>query len=387
MNMRWRLVLLALALSLSGCGNDLDTFQGLVKELDEAEQEIRSRQEEVRARIQQYNAEHPDRPIDASSMDRLVMGKEQAEELSRLLGEEKDVSYKGLVQEIIEGREQIDQLQERVRLLQESLPAPYTVQRGDTHLGVAMNYLMQNHGLSSQEARSVIEKTALVEEIHEGFQIWMLYKDGVFGTYVTQGSAKISPGRAQRLARQRIEQKMTTLTEERDTAQSSSDSLQELHDSLQERILFLRSEESRLVSEISALRESRDQALARAAMEETQRRDLERRLNSLYYEAASMDAWKQRKVISDPLFGGPRVQSLNNVTFPMTHDLRESQILTFEASMFPELKKIKKIDVFPRNFREDNDFAVAFEADGNRAVIRILRPDAFAGQKVIFALR
>jgi hypothetical protein len=215
----------------------------------------------------------------------------------------------------------------------------------------------------------------------------MLYKDGVFGTYATQGSAKISPGRAQRLARQRIEQKMTTLTEERDTAQSSSDSLQELHDSLQERILFLRSEESRLVSEISALRESRDQALARAAMEETQRRDLERRLNSLYYEAASMDAWKQRKVISDPLFGGPRVQSLNNVTFPMTHDLRESQILTFEASMFPELKKIKKIDVFPRNFREDNDFAVAFEADGNRAVIRILRPDAFAGQKVIFALR
>jgi hypothetical protein len=372
---------------LIGCGDELGTFQELVTELDQTEQEIRSKQEEIHKKVQAYNAAHPDKPIDTSSLDKMMLDPSQAEELSRLLGEEKNVSYQGLVKELVEARKQIDTLQERARSLQERLPAPYTVREGDTHVEVALRYLMENHQVSAQQARELVEQTALVEELHEGFQIWMLYQEGTFGTYVTQGTSKVSPGRAQRLARQRIAQQITNLTQERDTARFISDSLRVVQADLEENLVFLRDEQSRLASEIAALKQAREEALAQMQISEQQRQDLEKRVNSLLYEVDTMESWKDKKVIKDPFFGGPRVESLDQVAFSMAQDLRESSTLTFEVSEFPNLKRIKRVEVYPRAFKEGQEYAVSVDETGTQAQVQILKPDAFAGQKVIFALR
>lgn len=371
---------------LAGCGRKLDTFQQMVQELDEAEKDIRSRQDEIRTMIQEYNAAHPDaQKIDASSIETMVMKPEEVETLNQMLANEQDVSYKGLVTEIVESHNQIRALQDRVRQVQQELPAPYTVQVGDTHSGVSINYLMENHGLSRQEAGNVVEKTALVEELYVGFQIWMLYKDGMFGTYVTQGTAPVSPGRAQQQAKQRIARKIDVITGERDYARVQADSLQELHDTLQERIVFLRNEENRLQMDIASLQASRDEAMVRVEMSEQQRKALETQLNSIYYEVDTLDGWKRKKVIADPLFGSPRVRSLATVQFSQSQDLRENNMVMFDSRSFPELRQIKRIDVFPRSFKEGEEYVVSVE--GDRAYFKILKPDAFAGQKVIFALR
>ncbi len=382
----WGLMLL-MALTVVTCGDNLDTFQGLVKELDRAEQDIRSKQEDIRNKVQAYNQQHPDKPIDAGSLDRLMLDPDQEAELTRLLGAEKDVSYRGLVQEIVDARNQIDNLQEQIRTLQDQLPAPSEVKKGDTHSKIAIRYLTQNHNLSEAEARKLVDQTALVEEMHTGFLVWMLYKDGVFGTYVTQGTSKVSPGKAQRLARARVNQQISTLTEERNTARTDADSLDDLQANLQERILFLRDEEARLRSEIAALRDSREEGLAQIKLGEAQRKELETKLNSLYYEADTMDNWKARKVISDPLFGGPRVDSLSKVSFTRSHDLRESGTLTFEASAFPGLKRLKSVEVFPRTFRDGQDFTVTVDESGMSATVKLLKPELFTGQKVLFGLK
>ena len=76
------------ALVLTGCERKLDTFQQLVKQLDEAEQEIRTRREEVQQKIEDYNAGHPERKIDPSSLEQMALDPRQAEALNQLLSNE-----------------------------------------------------------------------------------------------------------------------------------------------------------------------------------------------------------------------------------------------------------------------------------------------------------
>jgi hypothetical protein len=376
-----------IALLILGCQSKLDSFQQLVKELDEVEQEIRLRRDAVSEKIQDFNESNPDRTIDPSSLERLALDPGEAETLSQMLGAERDVSYRGLLSEIVTVNGRVRGLRERIIELQDQLPAPYLVERGDTHQAVSERYLIENHGLTPREAGEIIQDAALVEELHVGFQVWLLYRDGIFGTYVTQGRASASPGRAQRQARQRVVRTIETLTGERDMARTEADSLQELHDNLQERILFLRAEEDRLQTAISTLDQVVTEAAARVVRGEKQREILEAKLNSVYYAVDSMDGWKERKVIVDPFFGSPRVRSLDRVKFEHAQDLRQDRIVTFDLRDYPSLKQFKKVDVFPRSFKADEQYVVSFSEDGDRAFVKLLSPAVFSGQKLIFALR
>ena len=388
--MRGIFVLLSMAL-IMGCATEIETFEELVERLDATEQEIRARQDEIQTTISQYNETHPENQVDAESLTNMALNPDHEAVLNEMLATEADVSYRGLVQEIIDTRGEVAELQQEMQDLRDDLPAPYTVQRGDSHLQVALEYLMENHGLSAAEARDAVEQTALVESLNVGNQVWLLYMDGMLGTYVTQGTADMSPGRAQRIARARINRRITTLSDERDAAQARAafiaDSLNQVKDMLEERIVFLRSEEERLNGQIAMLSEARDEALAQRDMEEQAKLEAEMKLNSIFYAVNTMDHWKDSRVIKDPFFGGPRVESLSGVGFSQSQDLREGTVLTIELSAFPSLKSIKKVDVFPRTFRDGQDYVVAFHPSGERVSIELLAPDNFTGQNVLFALR
>jgi hypothetical protein len=376
---------------IMGCATEIETFEELVERLNETEQEIRDRQDEIQATISQFNETHPENQVDAESLTNMALNPDHEAVLNEMLATEADVSYRGLVQEIIDTRGEVAGLQQEMQDLRDDLPAPYTVQRGDSHLQIALEYLMENHGLAAAEARDAVEQTALVESLHVGNQVWLLYMDGILGSYVTQGTADMSPGRAQRIARARINRKIATLTDERDAAQARAafiaDSLNQVKDMLEERIVFLRSEEERLNGQIAMLSEARDEALAQRDMEEQARLEAEMKLNSIFYAVNTMDHWKDSRVIKDPFFGGPRVESLSGVGFSQSQDLREGTVLTIELSAFPSLKSIKKVDVFPRTFRDGQDYVVAFHPSGERVSIELLAPDNFTGQNVLFALR
>lgn len=388
--MRSIFVLLIMALVM-GCATEPANFEELVDRLNETEQEIRAKQEEIQTTIATFIETNPERQVDAESLTNMALNPDQEAVLNEMLAGEEDVSYRGLVQEIIDTRGEVADLQQQMQELRDDLPAPYTVQRGDSHVQVALQYLMENHGLSTAEASDVVEQTAMVEDLNVGNQIWLLYKDSILGTYVTQGTSDTSPGRAQRIARARITRTITTLTDERDAAEARAafiaDSLGQVKDMLEERIVFLRSEEERLNGQITMLNEARDEALAQRDMEEQAKLAAEMKLNSIFFAVNTMDHWKDAMVIKDPFFGGPRVESLSGVDFSQSQDLREGMVLTIERSGFPSLDRIKKVDVFPRTFREGQDYVVAFHPSGDRVSIELLVPDNFAGQNVLFALR
>lgn len=376
-----------ITLLIMGCQSKLDSFQQLVKELDEAEQEIRQRRDAVSEKIQEYNESNPDRTIDPSSLERLALDPGEAETLNQMLAAERDISYRGLLSEVVTINGRVRGLRERIIELQDQLPAPYLVERGDTHQAVSEQYLVENHGLTPREAGAIVQDAALVEELHVGFQVWLLYRDGIFGTYVTQGRASVSPGLAQRQARQRVVRTIESLTGERDMARTEADSLQELHDNLQERILFLRAEEIRLQTALSTLDQAVTEATERVVRGEEERQVLEAKLNSVFYAVDSMDRWKDRKVIVDPFFGSPRVRSLDRVEFEHAQDLRQDRIVTFDIRDYPSLKQFKKVDVFPRSFKANEQYVVSFSEDRAQAFVKLLTPEVFSGQKLIFALR
>ena len=388
--MRGILALLSMTL-IMGCATEIETFEELVERLDATEQEIRAKQEEIQATIKQYNETHPESQVDAESLTSMALNPDHEAVLNEMLASEADVSYRGLVQEIVDTRGKVAELQQEMQALRDDLPAPYTVQRGESHLQVALQYLMENHSLSAAEARDAVEQTALVESLNVGNQVWLLYKDGILGTYVTQGTADMSPGRAQRIARARINRKISTLTDERDSAQARAvfvaDSLNQVKDMLEERIVFLRSEEERLNGQIDMLTEARDEALTQRDIEEQAKLEAESKLSSIFFAVNTMDHWKDTRVIKDPFFGGPRVESLAGVAFSNSQDLREGTVLTIERTGFPSLKRIKKVDVFPRTFRDGQDYVVAFHPSGDKVSIELLVPDNFSGQNVLFALR
>ena len=388
--MRGILVLLSMTL-IMGCATEIETFEELVERLDATEQEIRANQEEIASLIKLYNETNPENQVDAASLTQMALNPDHEALLNELLASESDVSYRGLVQQILNTRGEVAGLQEEMQALRNDLPAPHTVQRGESHLQVALQYLIENHGLSSAEAREAVAETALVESVNVGNQVWLLYKDGTLGTYVTQGTADMSPGRAQRIARARINRKIATLTDERDAAQARAafvaDSLNQVKDMLEERIVFLRGEEDRLNGQVSMLTEARDAALAQRDTEEKGKLEAEMKLNSIFFAVNTMDHWKDVKVIRDPFFGGPRVEKLSGVAFSQSQDLRDGNVLTIDRADHPSLKRIKKVDVFPRTFRNGQDYVVAFHPSGDKVSIELLIPVNFSGQNVLFALR
>jgi hypothetical protein len=113
--------------------------------------------------------------------------------LEDMLRQEQDVSYQGLLKRIIERDDEIAKLHEEVDKLQRVLPKPYDVKRGDNHYKICFKYLTDVEKVPKDSTDKLIDRVALIDELVPGFQIWLYFKDGVFGTFVTQGKARISP--------------------------------------------------------------------------------------------------------------------------------------------------------------------------------------------------
>jgi hypothetical protein len=190
--------LLGLAV-LFGCGpkevSSIEEFNSLVKSVGKKNEEIAEIQKEVMDAVRQYNE---NRSADSQLVvpDSLLgFGKEQLKLIQNLVSSEQDLTYKGLLNQILDKNEQIEKINAEMTELKAKLPKPYLVAGGDTHYKVARNFLTKEKGLTTEAANTLLDETMLIDELVPGFQVWLYFNDGVFGTFVTQGTARISPNR------------------------------------------------------------------------------------------------------------------------------------------------------------------------------------------------
>lgn len=197
------LYLLTALLTLAACQekSNFEDFVRAEQQINERQQEILKQSDELNKLIREVNKKFPDKKITLDTA--LGFTKEQEELLLTMIQQEKDVSTKGLLQKALDSEKQIEDLQKKIKEITDKLPAPHVVKKGETHRQIAMEYLMNVHKLDEKKAKELVDRVALIDAMEVGYNVWLYYNDGVFGTFVTQGDAKISPYKLSRMIRRR----------------------------------------------------------------------------------------------------------------------------------------------------------------------------------------
>jgi hypothetical protein len=255
-------------------------------------------------------------------------------------------SMRSLLQEILDQDVKIRELRTRLESLSEGLPASHVAVAGDRHDRIAMDYLI-SQGVSAQAAYQVVSKLNLDDALIPGFRVWTYYNKGQFGTWVTQGSAGISPVERQKRLREEAE--------------------------------MLRAESKALMGQNTQLRTSNenlkaevDAALKVAAAAAEAKAQSEALATTVQYAIGTKKGLEGAKVIDGRL----RLLTLD-IPDSQPLNLAARQTLTFEPlSYSPPVKRVKRVRIAPTDFVDGADYSVTALGDVGME-LRILNPQKF----------
>ena len=318
------------------------TTDELLTQLQEDRTEIDQTSGTMMKRIEVFNASRKpgERTLQFSEIFTQDLNPEQRDVLNALVEQEKDISYKALLQKIIADRDSIRELQEKVAHLEQTLPDKFVVaKRGDRHELLAMAYLTGEANLDEAKAKTLLSQVDQTDELLAGNQVWFFYdpQQDTFRTYVTQGDAGQTPIRVRR-ANQR------KLIRERDTAQAHAENLE------------------RVKSELES--------------------DIATRQNSLFYHAASDVSLTGQGVLSPVL---KRLRDVQGVQFEESLDLRAGNSISLTPQSYG-LDQIRSVRLLPPVFQEGRDFSIETAEDFSSARVVILDPDIFKGKEVLLSI-
>lgn len=265
---------------------------------------------------------------------------------------------RNLLQEILEKDKRIGELRARVESLSKGLPESHIAAAGDRHDRIAMNFLL-SRGVAADAAYQIVSKLQLDDALIPGFRVWTYYANGQFGTWVTQGTAGISPADRQ----QRLRDEAETLRAE--------------HTALMEQNTTLRSTNERLLQRAEAGEADASAALNAA---EAARAEAVAASNQVRYVIGSKRTLERAHVIDGRL----RLLTLE-LPDAQVINLASRQNIVFEPQSYDAgLKRVKRVRVAPASFVENVDYqAVAMGDVGYE--LRILNPAKFiaAGRFIV----
>ena len=350
----------------SGQPKELRDVAEKVEELDKLSHEASSAGAEQTEKLKAAGVKdiHPDTQT-------MQLTDEQKQKLEERVKAEKDSSYRALLQEVIDKDKEIADLNDQIAKLKAILPKPDTARSGDNHYSMALRFLRKK-GLSEAKAKSLINKVNIMEKLAPGFEVFHFYSNGVYGTWVSQGRAKVSPSELVRQEREKLEG-------ERDTAVAENEKLQE-------DVNDLTAEKNRLAGEIDGLRTERTKLIGSmnelTALSEAQKA----RLNSVHYVVGERTKLKQEGIIVVPIFARDRAGSnWSDKVFDKSVDLRSGDSLTFSAAD-AGVKQIAKVNVVPGSLERDKHYTLTISPDKQSATVKLLVKDRFVNEKVVFAV-
>ena len=296
---------------------------------------------------------------------------EQKKALEERIKSEKNSSYQALLQEVLNKDKEIRELSDKVAKLRAVLPRPDMAGPNDSHYGMALRFLKKK-GVPLEEARSLVSRVNLMEKMAPGFEVYHFYANGVYGTWVNQGKAKISPSDLQREEREKIEG-------ERDTAVAQGELLQE-------EVNDLSTQKKQLESDIAGLADEKTKLQTSMVELVTTGEKQKALLSSLHYVVGNSKKLVEQGVIIVPVFAKDRAgKNWRDDVFDKSLDLRSADTITISASELG-LKKIGKVTVVPGSLVKDEHYKLTISDDKMTAVIKLLTKDRFRNEKVVFAV-
>jgi hypothetical protein len=354
------MMITALALGAFACARpgpgSAKTPDELLTQLQQDRTDVDKASETMMKRIDMFNSSRKpgEKTLQFSEVFAADLSPDQQDVLNKMVEEEKDFSYKTLLQKIIVDRDTIRDLQAKMMHLEQTLPDKFVVaKRGDRQQNLAMAYLTGEAGLDQAKAKGLLAQVDQTDELIPGNQVWFFYdKDkDTFRTYVTQGDAGRTPIALRRVKQRQLAKERDSFKSERDTAQTQVASLEETKTQLEDQ---------------------------RTELEN----DLAFRKNSLFYHAASNQALKDQGVLSPVL---KRVVDVKGIDYEGSLDLRQGTTIT----LFPEhygLTAIRGVRLLPSIYQEGRDYSIETTEDSSSAKVVILDPEVFRGKEVLLAI-
>jgi hypothetical protein len=303
---------------------------------------------------------------------------EQADILSKRVAQEKDVSYRGMLQEVIDLNGQINKLNSDMDAIRAQLPKPYEVQQGDSHFKVCLEWLTTEKGVAEDEAVKLIEQTSLTTELLPGFEVWNYYEapkqEGdkpVFGTFVTQGTAKLSPNALARATKRRIDSERQNLIQARNQKE--------------EEVKDLETRRAELTDQIKGLAEERKNMMDQMGEMAQKNESLAKQLASVYYVVGTFKDLSKQGIIKKPTLGKWQSSDMDKIQNPSVLDTRSDTRITFTAASVG-LGRINQVLIFPRSYDEGQDFKVTISEDKQTVTIELLKREKFQLAKLAVAV-
>jgi vacuolar-type H+-ATPase subunit I/STV1 len=236
---------------------------------------------------------------------------------------------------------------------------------------MAMRFLKKK-GVSEAEAKKLVSRVAILDKLAPGFEVYHFYANGTYGTWVSQGKAKITPNDLMRQEREKIEGERDQAVAQNDKLQEDLSDLENQKQKIEEEIAGLRSERANLIDERTKLQSDNAGQLAK--------------LNSLHYVVGNRDTLKADGIIEIPVFAKDRAgKNWRDEVFTQSIDLRTAKTITIKAADL-SLKKIGKVNVVPGSYIKDEHYKLTISEDKQTATIELLTPSRFKNDKVVFAV-
>ena len=376
---------IALLLTLGGCTEQMrqalsgppETPEELLANLKGDKAKIDSTSDAMMKKIEAYNNSRKpgERTVQFGEVFAENLTGEQRDVLNSLLADEKDVSYRALLEKMIADRDTIKDLQAKVLQLEQRLPDSFVIaKKGDNQTKLAMNYLTTEAKLDEAKAKQLVSQVDRSDELVAGNHVWFFYdpKQDTFRTYVTIGEAGQTPLAVRRAKERKLIAERDELKTQRDTAQAGKDAAEAEVSSLTERKTQLESDVAGLEKNKADLEDNVDRLS----------RDLAFRQNALFYHAENEHSLKERGVLSGVL---AHVKDVKGLTYDTSLDLRQGTSITLSPESFG-VEKIQKVKLLPPIFQEGRDFSVETSDETGRAKLVILDPDLFRGREVLVAI-
>ncbi len=294
----------------------------------------------------------------------------QASLLQTMLSNEDDISLKGLLQQILDTRDNITDLEDEIDALKRELPTPTVVGRGDTHLGLASDYLVKNHGLSQSEAERLAHRSLLTNNLAPGMEVWHFYADGVYGTTVTQGTARVSPF-------------FLNIREKRKLQGERDDALA-LAASLEAEITVLEATRDQLRTDLDRTIAQRDDFRYERDVLQEDKDDLVEDDESVFFYVDTARRLREKDILVP---GGMRLKDWRKDLFTQSIDLRNQNSLKVYAEDFG-VRRLNKIILLPRDrFKADADYKIEYGDGKQTATIYLDNIDRFKNDAFVVALR
>jgi type II secretory pathway component PulM len=339
-----------------------------VQQIQQLESSIQEKQNEVFSVLNDYKKKTGE---DLPEINIMNLSPEQKKVLEEKIKNEKDVSIKSLLQDILDKNNDIQNLNAKVQELETLLPKPHMVEKGENHYQIAMNFLLNEKGVDKARAMELVERTALFEPIVPGFKVWNFYAEDEYGTFITQGSAPISPNQIQRKVKKE-------LVDAKDKAIAEKDQLQSDINEMETR-------RTELISQLDLLNQEKQNMLGKMSNLNDQNQEMQTALNSVYFAMDLRKNLTQKGIIKGGFLRATKLQKVDLALFDRSLDLRGEPKIIVAAADF-QLSKIKDVTIYPGYFKLDTDYKVEFDEASQSVTITILDIKKFMSEKIAIAI-